>query len=422
MAELDEDGLPVVSVGDIIRLVGGQRGAIKAISKKGEQFGFDRYQIQLDSGHILTEPRYKFDVVPSCPGQDPSITTTQSSSFLNTSKSLTMPVSSKLTFCMSKTQTPSSLGLPVHENEDTPDITSDDRDSLDDFDVAGFIDQEVNKNTRKKTDSDVNNLHRYLQNRLNEKRQIQQIPPQHLNKLLCIYFMNVRNQKGEEYEPSSIRGIQCSIDRYLKTKDYGKQLASSIEFKKVMEVIRCKQKKLKREGKGNQPKKAEAISDTDIDKLYKTGQLGTKNPETLLRTVWLLNTVHFGMRGVTEHRDMKWGDVKLCRDTENHEYIEFNESQTKTRPGSNPKNVRAVPPRAWATPENPTRCPVANYKMYKSRRPPTYCNTDDPFYIATNTNTEKSNKWYKCQPVGVNKLGSFMRNMAENAGKHILGQ
>lgn len=54
---------------------------------------------------------------------------------------------------------------------------------------------------------------------------------------------------------------------------------------------------LKREGKGNQPKKAEAISDTDIDKLYETGQLDTKNPETLLRTVWLLTTVHFGMRG-----------------------------------------------------------------------------------------------------------------------------
>lgn len=126
MAELDEDGLPVVGVGHIIKLVGGQRDAIMAISKKGGKFGFDRYQIQLDSGHILTEPRNKFDVVPSCPGQDPSITTTQSSSFLNTSKSLTMPVSSKLTFCMSKTQTPSSLGLSVHGNEDTHDIASDD--------------------------------------------------------------------------------------------------------------------------------------------------------------------------------------------------------------------------------------------------------------------------------------------------------
>lgn len=123
------------------------------------------------------------------------------------------------------------------------------------------------------------------------------------------------------------------------------------------------------------------------------------------------------MRGVTEHRDMKWGDVKLCRDSDGNEFIEFNERQTKTRPGSNPKNVRAVPPRAWANPDNPTRCPVANYKTYKARRPSKYCNPDDPYYVATNTNPEKSEKWYKCQPVGVNKLGKFMSIMAENAGE-----
>ncbi|XP_069109840.1 uncharacterized protein [Argopecten irradians] len=29
---------------------------------------------------------------------------------------------------------------------------------------------------------------------------------------------------------------------------------------------------------------------------------------------------------------------------------------------------------------------------------------------------DKSSRWFKCQPVGVNKLGRFMTTMAENAG------
>jgi hypothetical protein len=36
------------------------------------------------------------------------------------------------------------------------------------------------------------------------------------------------------------------------------------------------------------------------------------NPDALLRMLWFQNTVHFGMHTVTEHVNMKWGDVKLC--------------------------------------------------------------------------------------------------------------
>ncbi|XP_021357862.1 uncharacterized protein LOC110453301 [Mizuhopecten yessoensis] len=55
----------------------------------------------------------------------------------------------------------------------------------------------------------------------------------------------------------------------------------------------------------------------------------------------------------------KWGDVAVCT----------NREMTKTRPGSNPRNVRALPPRAWSTPENPSRCPVVAYNLYKQHRP-----------------------------------------------------
>ena len=43
----------------------------------------------------------------------------------------------------------------------------------------------------------------------------------------------------------------------------------------------------------------------------KKGLLGTRNPEVLLNTLWLNSTMHFGLRGSKEHRDMCWGDVNL---------------------------------------------------------------------------------------------------------------
>ena len=59
-----------------------------------------------------------------------------------------------------------------------------------------------------------------------------------------------------------------------------------------------------------------------------------------------MNTKHFGLRGCDEHRRMKWGDVQLLTDVNGAEYLEYSERQTKTRTGAEPRNIRAVKPKA----------------------------------------------------------------------------
>jgi hypothetical protein len=54
------------------------------------------------------------------------------------------------------------------------------------------------------------------------------------------------------------------------------------------------------------------------------------NPEALLNTVWLNNTLHFGMRGRKEHVDMLFGDVKMMTTPTGEQYLEYNERLTKT--------------------------------------------------------------------------------------------
>ena len=76
-----------------------------------------------------------------------------------------------------------------------------------------------------------------------------------------------------------------------------------------------------------------------------------------------MNTKHFGLRGCYEHRRMKWGDVQLLTDVDGAEYLEFSERQTKTRTGAEPRNVRAVKPKAYSFANgSPDRDPVFVYK------------------------------------------------------------
>ncbi|CAH3140963.1 unnamed protein product, partial [Porites evermanni] len=44
-----------------------------------------------------------------------------------------------------------------------------------------------------------------------------------------------------------------------------------------------------------------------------------------------------------------WGDVKLKETADGKEYLEFNERQTKTRTGSDCRDIRAMPPKMFAT-------------------------------------------------------------------------
>ena len=72
------------------------------------------------------------------------------------------------------------------------------------------------------------------------------------------------------------------------------------------------------------------------------------NPRSLLTSVWLSNTMHFGLRSQHEHVQMLWGDIQLLQDATGREYIEYNERATKTRDGTT-GSTRPFAPKAFAS-------------------------------------------------------------------------
>ena len=66
------------------------------------------------------------------------------------------------------------------------------------------------------------------------------------------------------------------------------------------------------------------------------------------------------------------------------------------------------------------RCPVQFFKTYLAHRPEEMRNSG-PFYLAI-IDKPKSEVWYKKQRMGVNKIDSFMKNMALEAELDVEGR
>ena len=181
-----------------------------------------------------------------------------------------------------------------------------------DSSVEDFIAGQENENTKNKTKHDVALFHEFLVLK-GETRQMQmnELTPQELNKFLSEFLKTVRKKGNAKYEPVSLRAFLTSFERHLKKKNYWLCLVKDVQFKQTRKALQSKQNDLKRKVKGNKPNASAALSEEleDIQVLYEKDLLGSSTAEALLTTVWFNNTIHFGLRGCKEHREMCWGDI-----------------------------------------------------------------------------------------------------------------
>ena len=146
---------------------------------------------------------------------------------------------------------------------------------LNDVDIDNFITENRNKNTTKKTQSDLNVFY--------ETRTLENTSEQELDKLLAHLVLNARKQNGNEYEPEPLTSMLRSFDRLLRVKGKHYSILTDIQFAKAREALSCKGKQLRRAGKWQKPNKALELSVTQIHKLWdekKTRMPHTSKPFT----------------------------------------------------------------------------------------------------------------------------------------------
>ena len=148
---------------------------------------------------------------------------------------------------------------------------------------------------------------------------------------MCIYRGSQKKKDEGEYEPTTLRSFISNFDRYLRKKGYSTTIIDGQEFRKTRETLVVKQKELKKAGKANKSKVARTLTDDEVDILYGKNLLDLSSPESLLNTLCLNNTQHFGLRRCQEHRDMKWGDIQLKTSADGVEFLEYTERQTENK-------------------------------------------------------------------------------------------
>ena len=138
--------------------------------------------------------------------------------------------------------------------------------------------------------------------------------------------------------------------------------------------------------------------------------------------MWYNNVQHFGQRGQQEHISMTMDNFLYKTDeTSGNKYIEFLEDPTKCRQSGLHHKPRVTNPKMFPT--GGMRCPVLLFDLYVSRRP-LHLRNSGRFYLTPKRNFEHDNIWYTCNPIGKNKIGSFMKDFiantdVENSGKRL---
>ena len=119
------------------------------------------------------------------------------------------------------------------------------------MDVDELTAQPENKNTKKKMMYDLNIVLKFLCEFRKEEKKLDSIPPEEVNihVQLSEFIIAARTKKGEQCEPSSLRGILSSVDcyMYLTRRKYGKRLFIDPKFMRFRDTLKAKQKELKKQ-------------------------------------------------------------------------------------------------------------------------------------------------------------------------------
>ena len=224
---------------------------------------------------------------------------------------------------------------------------------------------------------------------------------QELDRVLQEFHCHVCKQNGDEYEPDSLRTILGALDRHLSGCGCSYSIMKDREFSESMER--------QFNGKGKKSRKADPLTAEEEEILWNTRVLGGDNPKSLNHTVFYIISQQFGTRGRQEHHQIRIEHLRFVCNPQSGatEFIEWEEGLMKTRQGSLVKQQRRMK-QVFATGDS--QCPVKFIQRLISKHP-SQLKTSGPLYLQPLKHT-RENQWYSVQPVGINQVDKYMKDMA----------
>ena len=129
----------------------------------------------------------------------------------------------------------------------------------------------------------------------NEARQLEDIPRQELDAILCRFFAEIRKKDGDEYEPESLAVMHCSLDRQLKNCGRNYCILRDREFANSRQQLEAKAIELRVRGYARRKNDSHALSEADEEFLWQSGQLGKHSAQAIVNVNFknVTNTLAF---------------------------------------------------------------------------------------------------------------------------------
>lgn len=242
------------------------------------------------------------------------------------------------------------------------------------------------------------------------------VPIEEMDNDMMIYWLSkficeVRKSDGEEYPPQSVLSLLMGLQGHLRVET-GKDISflGDSAFLQLQKVLDGEMGRLREKGIGCATRQTEPITDQHINRLW--GSLGDHNPKVLVQMILFLNAVNFGIRGMDEHRRLRYkpAQITLHEPDGRVPFLKYTDDRPKTV-------LRGLRRRRivthYANLDTPERCHVRLFKKYMALSPTS--DRNDAFYLQPLRNPTDS-VWYSRQPYGKNSLSKFVSDMYQKAG------
>uniref|UniRef100_A0A668A3D4 Potassium channel tetramerization domain containing 1 n=1 Tax=Myripristis murdjan TaxID=586833 RepID=A0A668A3D4_9TELE len=238
---------------------------------------------------------------------------------------------------------------------------------------------------------------------------------------LCVvlrsFYAEARSKSGQLYSKSSLISIRSSLNRYLNEPPYCRtlDLTKDPELRSANLTLAAVIRRLEEQGAGPVVQK-QAITRSDLRKLYGSSVFNTDTPFGLLNKVWFETCMYFCTRGRENQRELEEDSFGLAVDEDGRKFVYFkalgpyhksrSASWTKKRPDADEDTL----PRMYET--GTELCPYASFVRYVSKRNP-LCRA---FFQRPRDHCCASDvTWYENKAIGKNLLGTRMQMLSRAA-------
>ena len=119
--------------------------------------------------------------------------------------------------------------------------------------------------------------------------------PQQLDYWISKFILEVRKADGSPYPPKSLHQIVCGIQRYVHEHQPAVNFLKDAKFAGLRRTLDSEMKRLRAEGHGVMPRRAEPLTVEEENQLWQCRLLREHSPQALLHTVLFLCGMYFAL-------------------------------------------------------------------------------------------------------------------------------